>query len=258
MERIRIAFFDVDGTLSDMEIKRISAENLQTLHRLREKGVLVCIATGRCPAFLPRLDGFEPDVWMTCSGSLCYNAQQTIFSRPVPAEAVQRIIRNAAALGRPVTISTRDRLIANGINGELEYYYAVADWKLTVAEDFEAASRTDVYQLSTSCRKPEYPLILQGVQGAEITGWWDRAVDIIPAGGGKGLGVEKILAHYGLDRTQAIAFGDGENDIAMLQAVGCGVAMGNAREQLKAVADEVCGSVGENGVYHYCLEHGLI
>ena len=48
------------------------------------------------------------------------------------------------------------------------------------------------------------------------------------------------------------------DDIEMLQAVGTGVAMENASPALKAVADEICGHVAEDGIYHYCLKHGLI
>ena len=44
----------------------------------------------------------------------------------------------------------------------------------------------------------------------------------------------------------------------MFQAVGTGVAMENASEQLKAEADEVCGHVAEDGIYYYCLERGMI
>ena len=63
---------------------------------------------------------------------------------------------------------------------------------------------------------------------------------------------------YNFDRSQAIAFGDGNNDIQMLKAVGTGVAMENASDDLKAVADEICRDVAEDGVYQYCLENGLI
>ena len=108
------------------------------------------------------------------------------------------------------------------------------------------------------CRETDYPAILDGVQGAKITAWWDRAVDIIPASGGKGMGIQKILDYYHLDRTEAMAFGDGNNDIEMLEAVGTGIAMENASDRLKAVADDICGHVARDGVYHYCLEHGLI
>ena len=55
-----------------------------------------------------------------------------------------------------------------------------------------------------------------------------------------------------------MAFGDGYNDQEMLQVVGTGVAMGNAPEPLKEIADDVCGPVSEDGIYHYCIRHGLI
>ena len=44
----------------------------------------------------------------------------------------------------------------------------------------------------------------------------------------------------------------------MLQTVGTGVAMENASADLKAIADEICGNVAEDGIYHYCIENGLI
>ena len=44
----------------------------------------------------------------------------------------------------------------------------------------------------------------------------------------------------------------------MLKSVGHGVAMANASDELKAIADDVCGYVAEDGIYYYCLEHGMI
>ena len=108
------------------------------------------------------------------------------------------------------------------------------------------------------CRESDYSVILEDVEGAKITAWWDHAADIIPANGGKGMGIQKMLEHYQLDRSEALAFGDGNNDIEMLQTVGTGVAMENASADLKAIADEICGNVAEDGIYHYCIENGLI
>mgnify|MGYP000807695593 CR=1 FL=1 len=62
----------------------------------------------------------------------------------------------------------------------------------------------------------------------------------------------------GFTKEEAIAFGDGFNDIEMLEAVGTGVAMGNAKDEIKAHATCTCKSVEEDGVYDFCLEHGLI
>lgn len=220
--------------------------------------MLLCLATGRGPLTLPRFEGVEFDAFLTFNGSYCFNREETIFSNPLPGEDVRTLIRNAAALGRPVSIATRDRMVANGRDQDLVDYYAFAKREVEVAPDFDRAAGEEVYQVMLGCRKTDYPLLLRGTRRAKIAAWWDRAADIIPADGGKGVGIGKILAFYQLDRAQALAFGDGDNDIEMLQAVGRGIAMGNASQGLKAVADDVCGPVAQDGIYHYCLTHGYI
>ena len=258
MDELRIVFFDIDGTLIDMERKEISEKTLEALRRLKERGMLLCLATGRGPLTLPRFEGVEFDAFLTFNGSYCFNREETIFSNPLPGEDVRTLIRNAAALGRPVSIATRDRMVANGRDQDLVDYYAFAKREVEVAPDFDRAAGEEVYQVMLGCRKTDYPLLLRGTRRAKIAAWWDRAADIIPADGGKGVGIGKILAFYQLDRAQALAFGDGDTDIEMLQAVGRGIAMGNASQGLKAVADDVCGPVAQDGIYHYCLTHGYI
>ncbi len=258
MDEIRIIFFDIDGTLIDMGKKEASAKTLEALRRLKEKGVILCLATGRGPLTLPRLDGVEFDAFLTFNGSYCFDRSGTIFSDPLPKEDVQTILENAAALGRPVSIATRDRMAANGKDEDLIQYYAFAKREVEVAKDFDQVAKQEVYQVMLGCREAERPLLLQGTHRAKIAAWWDRAVDVIPADGGKGEGIRRMLEHYHLEPAAALAFGDGDNDLEMLQAVGHGVAMGNASPQLKTAADDVCAPVGEDGVYHYCLAHGLI
>ena len=258
MSCIKIIFFDIDGTLVDMQTKQISAKTIEALQRLKEKGIKICIATGRSPISLPKFDGVNFDAYLTFNGSYCYDQSGAIFSNPICTEDVQRIIQNATAIGRPVSVATKDRLAANGSDEDLADYYSFAHQNLTVAEDFDSVSREEVYQVMLGCRESDYPAIIDGVNGARITAWWDRAVDMIPTDGGKGRGIQRILEHYHLDRAEAMAFGDGNNDIEMLEAVGTGVAMENASPRLKAIADDICGHVAQDGVYHYCMEHGLI
>lgn len=258
MTDIKIAFFDIDGTLIDHSTGRISDKTVLTLNQLRQRGIKLCVVTGRPPASLPDFGQLRFDVLSTFNGSLCYTPTQTIFSNPLPKEAVQKVIENVTALGRPVSVAVRDRLVANGIEQDLADYYTLAGLVLTVAEDFEDACREDVYQIMMGCREADYPAIIQDAPGVKIAVSWDRAVDVISAGGGKGSAIRKILEYYGLEKDQAIAFGDSHNDEEMLSAVGTGVAMGNATPGLKAIATEVCRSVSEDGIYYYCLEHGLI
>lgn len=259
MNMIKIAFFDIDGTLIDMNRKVISEKMVYTLKELQRNNILICIATGRTPLELPDFQGVEFDAFLTFNGSYCYNKRQKIFCNPIPKRDVYQIIENASGISRPVLIATLDRLAANGKDQDLVDYIAFAKLEVEVAEDFwEVAKKEDVYQIMLGCREREYAKILKHVENAKIAAWWDRAVDVIPVTGGKGVGIEKILEHYCLKKEEAIAFGDGDNDIEMLKAVGLGIAMENGSEKLKAAADRICGHVAEDGIYHYCREQGLI
>lgn len=259
MSQIKIAFFDIDGTLIDMEKKQITPVTLEVLHRLQANGIRICLATGRSPMVVPHFEGVAFDATLTYNGSYCYTKTgETIFSNPIPAPDLALIIRNATAIARPLCLATSSRLACNGCDKDLADYFAIAKSVANIAPDFDEVAKGTVYQIMMGGRADEYAAILKDVQGAKIAAWWDRAVDIIPATGGKGIGIRKMLEYYGLDKSEAIAFGDGNNDIEMLQAVGTGVAMENASEKLKAVATDHCGHVANEGVYQYCVEHGLI
>ena len=73
MHKPRIIFFDIDGTLIDMEKKRITERTLDALRRLQQNGILLAIATGRSPLIVPKFDGVEFDVFLTYNGSYCYD-----------------------------------------------------------------------------------------------------------------------------------------------------------------------------------------
>ena len=255
---IKIAFFDIDGTLVDMNTKSITDKMIDTLLALKQKGIILCIATGRPPTSVPSFPRIEFDAFLTFNASYCFTKEHVIFNNPIPKQDVQKVIRNAKVMHRPVSIANTKRCGANGRDQDLVDYYAISKQEVVVIEDFEELAKEDIYQIMVGGNDEEYKAMLQGVDGAKVTAWWTRAADIIPANGGKGLGVEKVLDYFHFTKEEAIAFGDGTNDIEMLEAVGTGVAMGNASEDVKAVADEVCGSVAEEGIYHYCLDKHLI
>ena len=129
MQQIKIIFFDIDGTLIGMQSKHISPRTVEALHRLRANGIRLCIATGRAPVTLPDFGGAEFDAYLTFNGSLCYAGADTIYSRPINGADLQRLIQNAASLGRPVAAATRDRIAANGTDTDLADYFAIANEK---------------------------------------------------------------------------------------------------------------------------------
>ena len=260
MHKPKIIFFDIDGTLIDMQKKRITPLMLATLHKLQANSIRLAIATGRSPMTVPleEFPGVQFDVLITFNGSYCYDQNRVLFASPIPAEDIRTIRRNAAALGRPLCLATESRLAANGTDTDLADYCAIAKEVVPIAADFDTVAEGTVYQIMIGGRAEEYDRLMQGVHGAKIAAWWDRAMDIIPTAGGKGTGIAHVLAAYSIDKADAMAFGDGNNDLEMFGAVGTGVAMANGSPALKTAATELCGSCAEDGIYHYCVEHGLI
>ena len=113
MDKIKIAFFDIDGTLIDMERKEISEKMLETLKDLQKNDVKICIATGRAPMAIQKFEGVEFDAFLAYNGSYCYDKDGMILDHFIPAEDVQRLIQNATKMHRPLALSTKDKIEAN-------------------------------------------------------------------------------------------------------------------------------------------------
>mgnify|MGYP002517830110 CR=1 FL=1 len=249
---VKIAFFDIDGTLLKLGRKELSPNTLAALQMLQHNGILLCMATGRSYPGIPHFDGIAFDIYLTFNGSYVVSHDRVIRKEPLNRSDVACIVRNLRRMNRAIAISNTSEIVTNGTDPELEQYFSFGRSELIIAENFDELCNGDVFQIMCSCRKEEYNRILEGTTNARITAWWDKAADIIPLSGGKGAAVADVLKFFGFSRDEAIAFGDGINDIEMLQAVGTGVAMGNAKAAVKEIADEICGSVEDDGVFTYC------
>ena len=99
------------------------------------------------------------------------------------------------------------------------------------------------------CTKEQEADIREKIPGCSITRWSRFGIDVLPGSGDKVAGIRKYLALQGISHEETIAFGDGENDIGMLQYAGIGVALGNAGEEVKAAADHVTADIDDDGVW---------
>ncbi|MDQ0655631.1 Cof subfamily protein (haloacid dehalogenase superfamily) [Paenibacillus sp. W2I17] len=74
----------------------------------------------------------------------------------------------------------------------------------------------------------------------------------------KAIAIADLLKHLGMSQEDTCAIGDGMNDAEMLEFCNIGIAMGNAKPGLKAIADVITGTVEEDGLYHSFVKYGLI
>lgn len=177
---IKIAFFDIDGTLLKMGHTELSERTKQTLLSLQYNGVLLCLATGRGNIGLPLFQDIQFDVIVTFNGSLIQTKDKVIFKNPLDKNDKFQIIQNLKDMHRAIAISNEHLLVTNGTDADLAQYFAFGNQPMHIVENFDEVCKQDIYQIMCACQKEEYTTVLKGTKHTEITAWWDRAVDIIP------------------------------------------------------------------------------
>ena len=93
MRKPKIIFFDIDGTLIDMEKKQVTPLMLSALHKLQANGIRLAIAIGRSPMALPleEFPGVQFDVLVTFNGSYCYDKDRVLSASPIPSEDIRTL-----------------------------------------------------------------------------------------------------------------------------------------------------------------------
>ena len=86
----------------------------------------------------------------------------------------------------------------------------------------------------------------------------DYGYDVLAKDESKTKGIEKLINYLKIDKEECIAFGDGNNDVGMIEYVGLGIAMGNGVSQIKQKADYVTSSIDEEGIYNALKHFNLI
>ncbi|RED57204.1 Cof-type HAD-IIB family hydrolase [Cohnella lupini] len=235
MGKYRLLALDLDGTLLN-DRSEISATNLEWVKRAVDAGVTVCVSTGRgFQSALPIAEQMNLDTPMiTVNGGEIWTKPHSIHRRTLlDSGIVMRL--HALAEKHDVwfwaystqDIYNKERWIGDTITTHwLKFGYYTEN--LTVLNE-----------------------ILQEIQtwdGLELTNSSPFNIEINPIGVSKASALEEVCRMLGYDMSEVVAIGDSLNDIAAIRAVGLGVAMGNAQEEVKAAADVVTGSNQENGV----------
>ena len=256
--RAKIAFFDIDGTIVNFGAKDISPRVSYALNYMQKEGCRLFIATGRPPYIMPVFHTVRFDGVMGFNGSYCYDSEGIIYSNPLDRKDALVVVENAKKKGHPVFVATDRRMGSNFFNADIDEYMSISGNSCNILDDYDAILNENMYMLIIGAGEDEEKSFLAGTTKLTTARWWDRAFDVIPGNCGKAVGMEKILAHYGIPKEEAIAFGDGGNDLDMIEYAGIGVAMGNALDHVKAAADYVTCDCADDGVYEALLKFGLI
>lgn len=254
----KIVFFDIDGTLVD-EKKNIPELTKQAIHQLKENGVHVAIATGR-PSFMYEDIREELDIqtYISFSGQHAVLNGETIYQHPVDRHQMIRLYEAAKQNEHPMVFMSDTAMRATTKNhryikeslGQLKFDYPKVDVDFPMNET--------IFQALLFCKMDEENDFIKEHESFHFLRWHPFACDVLPAGGTKAIGVNKIMDALGLDHAHSYAIGDGRNDIEMLQEVGTGIAMGNSVEPLLEVADHVTDHVDHDGVVKALKAFNLI
>lgn len=255
---IKVIFFDIDGTLVSHTKKQVTPSAREAIRELRSRGIKCVMCTGRHileTEELPIKD-VEFDAYITLVGQLCLDHEKKeVVGFPFPAADRQRFVELFNEKRYPMQLVEKDGMYINYINRRVEEVQADISTSLPPLGEY---SGNEVYQVVAYMDKEDEAEAAEYLEGCYVTRWNRRAIDILPGGGGKILGIREYLKATGVDISETMAFGDGENDADMLAFVGTGIAMGNAEEVTKQSADYVTDHIDNDGVVKALRHFGLI
>lgn len=257
---VKAIFFDIDGTLVSFNTHTLPQTAITALKQLREKGIKVFIATGRKLESINNLGTLEFDGYITLNGAYCLlGKDQVIYKHPMDANDIKALIQYIEHEEEfPCALVEEDGIYLNYKNQAAQDVFDLIKFPEPPIRPLSENKGKDVYQLIAFFTEGQEERIMSVIPHCEATRWHALFADVVPQGSSKAVGIDKICEHFGFSIDETMAFGDGGNDMAMIQHAGIGVAMGNAGEEVKAVADYVTTSVDEDGVLHALTHFGIL
>lgn len=277
---VKMAVFDIDGTLrSDLGLIPESAK--RAVKELRKKGIFVCICTGRSPGTIPdEVIALLPDG--VIAGGGCYisiggeEVKRKFFDRKkIISLAHWMAIHKEAGF----SLETREDIFLNSKGAKALAAANEAKWGGIGKEERKRILEAGKikYEENMAGFNPEseevHKICYWGTKGE-----WEKLkhvigphalvqqepwsgldyYEMVPAGCDKGTAVTELCGKVFILPEEVIGFGDGKNDLDFLKVVGISVAMENGAGELKDMADSVCESVLQDGIYKELTKREII
>jgi Cof subfamily protein (haloacid dehalogenase superfamily) len=244
----RLAAIDIDDTLIGKD-RRISEANAAAIGTLRRAGVRIVLASGRSHANMLRFHRelrLEGEPLISAQGAVVRdgNSGAAWYEHPLKAELVSEATRDAISRGFTVQHYRRDGIYVQTRDRWTEYDQSRNDEPQVLVDDLLADGVDGVFKLSW-LGEPDRIAVAEPAVANRYRGRLGYArtdpeyLEFTDAAVNKAVGLERVAAEFGIDATEIVAFGDGNNDVPMLVWAGIGVAMGHARDAAKGAADVV-------------------
>jgi Cof subfamily protein (haloacid dehalogenase superfamily) len=250
MEPIRMLVLDLDDTLLRSDLS-ISYRTRNVIKKAVAQGVVVILASGRVPAAIDQFSKVlgmnkRPGYLICSNGTIIQesNTGKIIWETQVDAQAALAVYDLATAEGFPVQIYEDDIMYVSKTNEFTRYDQKLTGLKQVVADDFHAIVKKGCYKLIV----PGDPMLLQPLEslirtylGGDINLFTSKPyfLEILPKDTDKGTAIAKVSEILGIEQKAVMAVGDSMNDEGMIRWAGVGVAMANADERIKKIADLV-------------------
>ena len=247
--KIKAVFFDIDGTLVSFATHAVPDSAREAIRRLRERGVKVFIATGRLLCHTDAVGDLEVDGYITVNGGCCLTSSgEIIYEQSFPREVLDKVFDLKSRYDFQLAVMTQKNMYIDRISSRVKTIADMINIYPEVADLNHIIDTQSVLQMCPYISPEVETEIMEQLPECVQSRWIDLFMDINLKGIDKSVGARKVMEYYGLTMQEAMAFGDGGNDLPLVRDVAVGVAMGNACDELKAVADYITLSVDEDGV----------
>lgn len=261
MNKYELITFDMDGTLLDSE-KKISKDSIEMIKKAVKAGKKVTLSTGRC---IPELNAYLkllPEIqYIICmSGALVYDVinQRTINSHTISVPIVQKILKEVKDFNLMIHLLSTDSIVQKNKVRRMEDYhmgaYQTMFNEITIKPEdiflYYEHNSIPLYKVNLYMRNQQERMELRKRLvpiGLTLIDAGQSSLECTAQNVSKGLGLSKLCdyLHIPLDRT--IAVGDADNDLEILNCAGLAIAMGNATQSIRKIADVVVNDNDHNG-----------
>lgn len=276
--RKKVIFLDIDGTLTEPGCNEPPASAVEAIQKARANGHYVFLCSGRSYAMLGQLLKYGFDGVIASAGGDIRIGERVIYDCPMEMELAKEALAVLRKNGVYCTIECTggsykdmgfdtflEEHAGEGANSEMLRWHRQMERELSIHPMSEYNGTDPIYKiviLSMRKEQLEEPVRVLGdrvkfcVQGADSYGYING--ELHGPEFDKGSGVRAVCEALSLSTKDSIAFGDSMNDVEMIEASGIGICMENGYKELKKLADDVCPSVEDDGIYRAFEKYGLI